>query len=268
MLNLLKNALKFTNAGNINYGYIIDKDDGKTILKFHVTDTGIGIHEDQQEIIFDIFRQIDDSSTKMYGGTGIGLSIAKKLVEFLGGKIWVESNESKLTDGTPANKQVKAVSTTFYFTIPFEEHEMVNINKKTDTNIELEMYVDGAKQNILIVEDNEQWFEFLEYILTKPGIHIIRAINGEDSIKLCRENIDIDLILMDINLPIMNGYDATIEIKKFRPDLPVIAQTAYAIKGDREKSFEAGCDDYISKPFKEEALMKMINHHLKKKKSS
>lgn len=268
LINLLKNALRFTNTGFIDYGYTIATDNGQPILKFHVKDTGIGIKEDQQKIIFDIFRQVDDSSTKIYGGTGIGLSIAKKLVEYLGGRIWVESNESKLYNGPPTNQKVKDGGSTFYFTIPFEEHKIVDKTDETDRDTESEKYVNGNKHIILIVEDNEQWFEFLEYLLTKPDIHIMRAKNGEDSIKLCRENINIDLILMDINLPIMNGYEATIEIKKFRPDLPVIAQTAYAIKGDREKSFEAGCDDYISKPFKEEALMKMINYHLKKKKSS
>ncbi len=258
LINLLKNAFRFTFDGHINYGYNIETINGKSMLKFYIADTGIGIPKDKQELIFDMFMQVDDSSTRTYGGTGIGLSIAKKLTEYLGGEIWLESTE---------DKQVESVGSTFYFTIPIEESEDVGYSKETDRDVELEKFIIGNAQNILIVEDNEDHFDFLEYVLNKPGINIIRANNGEESVKLCKDNNNIDLVLMDINLPIMNGYEATSKIKKIRPNLPIIAQTARAISGEREKALEAGCDDYISKPFKKEVLIEMINNLLKKKKS-
>ncbi|NOY96778.1 MAG: response regulator, partial [Chlorobi bacterium] len=118
---------------------------------------------------------------------------------------------------------------------------------------------------ILIVEDVKISFEFLKIVLEKSGINIIWAKNGEEAIKLCKRNTNINLVLMDINMPVMNGYEATKEIKKFRPGLPVIAQTAYAIAGDREKSLEAGCDDYITKPIKKDKLLAIIEKHLTNK---
>jgi len=210
------------------------------MIRFYVEDTGIGIPEEKQELIFDIFRQVEDSYTRSYGGTGLGLSISKKLTGLLGGKIWLKSEEG--------------VGSTFYFTIPMEKIEDIDkpVNRETDSKISLH------GKTILIVEDDESSFEFLQVVLENSGINIIWAEDGEVSVKLCKENSNIDLVLMDINIPVMNGYDATREIKKFRPDLPIIAQTAYAIAGDREKSLDAGCDDYISKPIKKEKLLKII----------
>ena len=244
LINLLKNALKFTHEGHVRYGFEIKTNLDKPILKFFVEDTGIGIPKDKQEFIFNVFRQVEDSNTRMYGGTGIGLSISKKLTEFLGGKIWLESEEGK--------------GCTFYFTIPYKEIELAY--KKNET--EAEKNNTFKKKTILVVEDDEKSFEFLKILLEKPEIRIIWAKDGAESIKLCKENTYIDLVLMDINMLVMDGYTATKEIKKFRPELPIIAQTAYAIAGDREKTFEAGCDDYISKPIKKEKLMEKIRNFL------
>ncbi|VAW14498.1 hypothetical protein MNBD_BACTEROID01-1354 [hydrothermal vent metagenome] len=240
LINLLKNALKFTHEGYINYGYNIEAGHDKPVLKFYIEDTGIGIPKEKQELIFDIFRQVEDSHTRIYGGAGIGLSISKKLAELLGGRIWLESE--------------KGEGSTFYLEIPLDEFEMVSkpIIKETGKDNSLK------EKTILIVEDVQVSFEFLKIVLEKSGINIIWAKDGEEAIKLCKENTNIDLVLMDINMPFMNGYEATKKIKKIRPNLPIIAQTAYAIAGDKEKSLEAGCDDYIAKPIKLDILMAKI----------
>ncbi|MCD4681378.1 MAG: response regulator [Bacteroidales bacterium] len=254
LINLLKNALKFTNEGHVHYGYSLKtnskpgstEQSRSTELKFFVKDTGIGIPDNKQELIFDIFRQAEDTHTRGYGGTGIGLSISKKLTELLGGKIWLESKKGK--------------GSTFYFTIPYEECEITHISNEVEEEKEKgkEKKSKIKKKSILIVEDVEASYEFLKIVLEKSGNNTIWAKDGEESVKLCKENTNIDLVLMDINMSEMNGYEATKEIKKIHPNLPIIAQTAYAIAGDREKSLAAGCDDYISKPIKKEVLMGKI----------
>lgn len=245
-INLLKNALKFTKIGHVNYGYKIKKNRNKSIILFFVEDTGIGIPENKIEFIFDVFRQVDDSYTRQYGGTGIGLSICKKLIGFLGGDIWVESEEGK--------------GSTFYFTIPYDGKQLIDEATTITTKVKTEISIDT--KTILIVEDIETSYEFLKTILQISGYKSLWAINGKEAVSCCKENTNIDLVLMDINMPKMNGYDATRAIKEFRPELPIIAQTAYAILGDREKSIEAGCDDYISKPIKQKVLIEILKKYL------
>lgn len=247
LINLLKNALKFTHEGFVHFGYKINEYEGKKYVEFFVKDTGIGIPIEKQKFIFDIFTRLEDSHTATYGGTGIGLSIAKKLTEMLGGKIWLVSD--------PKSDSLFRGST-FYFTLPYDEGESENEIKIEETM--LRKTTDSKGETFLVVEDDQHSFEFLQIILQKQGARIFRAIDGEEAIKFCKENPDIDLVLMDINMPIMNGYEATKEIKKFRPKLPIIAQTAYAIAGDKEKALAAGCDDYISKPIKKEELIEKI----------
>ncbi len=244
LINLLKNAIKFTHKGNVNYGYTIETDNNSSLLKFYVEDTGIGIPKDKQKLIFEIFRQVDDTHSRAYEGTGIGLSIAKKLTELLGGKIWLESEAGK--------------GCTFYFTVPYDEHETISQNKETITEKETKINNNSETKTVLIVEDDEASFEYLKLILEQSQISALWVKDGVEAIKHCQDNPDIVVVLMDINMPVMNGYEATKEIKTFRPDLPIIAQTAYAISGDREKSLEAGCDDYISKPIKKEELIEKI----------
>ena len=246
LINLLKNALKFTNAGKVSCGYKIEVKKGKSVIKFYVKDTGIGIPENMQESIFDVFRQADDSTTRLYGGTGIGLTVSKKLIELLGGKIWIESEVGK--------------GSTFYFTIPYEKP--VIIEKLTSSEQGRENLLVG--KTVLVAEDVKSSFDLINVILENKGTKTIWAKDGKEAVKLCRENSNIDLILMDINMPVMNGFEATREIKKFKPDLPIIAQTAYAVTGDREKSIEAGCDDYISKPINPGKLLEKIVELLSK----
>jgi CheY-like chemotaxis protein len=248
LINLLKNAIKFTNNGHIDFGYDVVEDKAKTTVEFFVKDTGIGISMEQQEIIFDIFNQVDDSHTRQFGGAGIGLSISKKLTEILSGKIWVKS---KIGEGSD-----------FRFRLPFNtltKFEISNKSKESHNNNNN----NGLKgMKVLIAEDDQDNYFFLDIILQESSIQTLWAENGKSAIKYCKDNPDIDLFLMDINLPLMNGYEATSEIKKIRPELPIIAQTAYAISGDKEKALGVGCDDYISKPIKKDKLMNLIMKHI------
>ncbi len=244
IINLVKNAIKFTDEGHIKYGYTIEKSNDSSLLKFFVEDTGIGIRPEMHNSIFDVFRQADDTYTRRHGGTGIGLSISKKLTELFGGKIWVESEINK--------------GSIFYFTIPLENKTIIHPEEKKEHRIDHVM-----NKTILIVEDDASSLEFLKTIINKYNIKILSTDNGVDAIQICKTNKSIDLVLMDINMPVMDGYTATKQIKKIRPNLPIIAQTAYAISGDREKSLEAGCDDYISKPIKRQLLYDLIDKYLK-----
>ncbi|MBT6006341.1 MAG: PAS domain S-box protein [Prolixibacteraceae bacterium] len=244
LINLLKNAIKFTHEGYIHYGCELIKEQDNPFLKFYVKDTGIGITSDKQELIFDIFRQVEDSNSRRYGGTGIGLSVAKRLAELLGGKIWLESEVGK--------------GSAFFFTIPVEKTNILNkpVSKLIETK------ASNKTKTILIAEDDESSFRFIEIVLDKLQFNFIWVKNGEEAIQLCKENQAIDLVLMDINMPVLNGYDATKKIKKFKPELPIIAQTAYAIAGDREKVLEAGCEDYITKPINRDVLIEMIGKYI------
>jgi len=244
LINLLKNALKFTEEGHIHFGCEIVADQILPFLKFYVKDTGIGISKDKQELIFDIFRQVEDSNTRRYGGTGIGLSVAKRLTELLGGKIWLESEINK--------------GSSFYFTIPFEKPEN-SIQAESEENAAKK---ENKSKTILIVEDDEASVKLIEVVFSHLEINFIWVENGEEAIQHCRENPEIDLVLMDINLPVLNGFKATKEIRKFLPNLPIIAQTAFAIAGDRENSLDAGCDDYISKPINKNELLEMIAKYI------
>ncbi len=247
ILNLLKNALKFTHEGFIKYGFEYENIDDKGYLKFYVQDTGIGIPEEKQELIFDIFRQVEDSNTREYGGTGIGLTISKRLTELLGGEMWLHSEEG--------------IGTIFYFTIPYKQKKF----KEDDSIISVSsdiLKTDSVK-TVLIVEDMQSSYEYLHVVLTKLGLKTLWAENGKIAIEICKKNNEIDLVLMDINMPVMNGFDATKTIKKIKPNLPIIAQTAYAIQGDTEKSLEAGCNDYISKPIRKGALISLLKKYIK-----
>jgi PAS domain S-box-containing protein len=243
LINLLKNALKFTTEGHIYYGCNLVKEETCTTLKFYVEDSGIGISKDKQEIIFEMFRQVEDGSTRKYEGAGIGLSVAKRLVELLGGTIWVES---EINEGS-----------TFYFTIPVEESRL------EQNNIFDELTFLDIKDKVLIVEDNQASAEFIETVLNKYGLQCLFAENGQEAVDLCMKQNNIALVLMDINLPVKDGLAATKEIKQLKPDLPIIAQTAYAVAGDKEKALACGCDDYISKPINQKDLVEKLKLFLK-----
>lgn len=240
LTNLLNNAFKFTNNGFIKYGYqVLD-----TKLQFFVEDSGIGITETHLTKIFERFRQEDQDLTREYGGTGLGLTISKQLVNLLGGDIWVKS--------------IKGKGSTFYFEISYERSKDKNMDKST-LNIELKY---NSNINILVAEDEDVNFFYIEEILKKHNIKSIRAKNGEKAIEICKNNNNINLVLMDIKMPVMNGYDATRKIKEFKPSLPIIALTAYAMDSDRDKAKEAGCDEHISKPINLKELFPIIEKYI------
>ena len=246
LLNLLKNALKFTKSGSVEFGCEEIIQNQIPMIKFHVTDSGIGIPLDKQELIFEVFRQVDESQTRIYGGTGLGLTICKRLINLLGGEIWVNSEEGK--------------GASFYFTIPINMDDAKQ--NSTDEFTQPKLSLKGKK--ILIAEDDISSYSYLLELLRKEGVDCIRAKNGKEAVEYCKTNMKVDLVLMDINMPIMNGYEATEQIKKISPELPIIAQTAYAMAGDQEKILSAGCDLYLSKPIGKQKLLEAINKCLNK----
>lgn len=242
LTNLLKNALKFTSKGFIHFGCNLVKDETQNFLKFYVKDSGIGIASDKHHEIFEMFTQVEDSNTRKYGGTGIGLSVAKRLVELLGGNIWVES---ELGHGS-----------TFYFTIPVMESIM---RPSEEFN---EFTFIGVDKQVLVVEDNEASSQYIDAVLRKYGLNCIHASNGKEAISIFEEYENIGLILMDLNMPVMNGLEATKKIKAKNKDIPVIAQTAYAVAGDKENALAGGCDDYIAKPINMKELLSKMKIYL------
>jgi PAS domain S-box-containing protein len=234
--HLLENAVKFTLKGVISFGYTRKAE----CLEFLVKDTGIGITEDIQPRVFDHFIQEETSFTRNYDGNGLGLSIAQGLVELLGGKIKLKSQ--------------KGSGSEFRFTLPYKESEVIltELGKKKKVEIKSE------KPVILVAEDDEPNYLLIEILLKKEGITVIHAIDGKEAVRCCREHPEISLVLMDMKMPEMNGMEATLEIKSFRKDLPVIAITAYAMSGYESKAVGSGCDDYISKPISKEKLLALL----------
>ncbi|MCF8230327.1 MAG: response regulator [Bacteroidales bacterium] len=241
MDNLTNNALKFTEEGKVKLGYDIVNGE----IRFFVSDTGIGIPPEMKDVIFERFRQVDDSHTREFGGTGLGLTIAKSFVEELGGRMWVESEVYK--------------GSTFYFTIPLVE-EMTEPKPFREDVDDYKFKWKGRK--VLVAEDVESNYHYLEVILKAHNIEPLRAANGVEAVALCKTDKDIDLVLMDIQMPEMNGYEATRKIKQFRKDLPVIGQTAFALSTDRSKVMDAGCSDYLVKPILKSSLLEVLDKYL------
>ncbi len=246
LTNLLENALKFTHQGYIEIGYFLEVNK----IKLYVKDTGIGISPENINKIFDRFSQEEKDLSRQYGGLGLGLSISRENAILLGGDITIESK--------------KGEGSTFYVIIPYKpsNNSCSNEIQKDTVN------VNDPTQNytILIAEDEEVNFLFFEALLeSRTNIKLIHAKNGQEAIDICFGNKDIDLILMDIKMPILNGYEATEIIKSKLPDLPIIAQTAYSTIADRNAAKNHGCDDFISKPISREELLALIDYHLKNK---
>ncbi|MFB6340904.1 ATP-binding protein [Saccharicrinis sp. FJH62] len=241
LLNLINNALKFTHKGKVEFGF---EEKGNEIV-FHVQDTGIGISEKDHEIIFERFRQASGSTEKIYGGTGLGLSIAKAYVELLGGRMYLTS--------------VPGIGSTFSFSIPNNKVVKARVTSKKETTLPLAF--DG--EHILIAEDDLISFSYLCEILSNYNLKVSRAESGEEAIKLILNDPTIKLVLMDILMPVMDGLAATRLIREKQINIPIIAQTAYAFESDRERSIEAGCNEYLSKPIKEAVLIHVLHTFLK-----
>jgi len=238
--HLINNALKFTKKGKIILGIEI-KD--KT-LQFFVKDTGKGIIFEAQSFIFNPFMQEDNSNTRGYEGSGLGLSIVKEATKLLGGCVRVDS--------------IKDKGSSFYLEFPYES----TIKKQPKKSALKFSKIKKPRPLILIAEDDMSNYLYFKSVL-KTEAEIIRAENGLEAVELCRKNTEIDIVLMDIKMPIINGIDATIEIKKIRKNLPIIVLTAHSDIGDHSKCIEAGCDDYIAKPVKSDKLLALCHKYYK-----
>jgi PAS domain S-box-containing protein len=238
--NLISNALKFTEKGNIKIWYKLKEN----FLEFCVSDTGIGIPLQYHERIFDRFYQVQNTDTRLYEGTGLGLAISKAYVELLGGKIWLSSEPGK--------------GTSFFFTIPYEKRvvEIEPVHEKKNS----EGFAFPIKKIILVAEDVESNFKLIKYFLSGSNAEVLHAFNGKEAVEKYFSIKNIDLILMDIKMPVMDGYTAVKLIREKNTAIPIIAQTAYA--DDRERAIECGCSGFISKPFDKKSLIKILSEFI------
>jgi PAS domain S-box-containing protein len=247
LTNLVKNAIKYTREGSIDFGYYLEATLQGKYLHFYVKDTGIGIPENRQEAIFERFIQADITDKMALHGAGLGLSISKAYVEMLGGNIWVESEFGK--------------GSIFHFTLPYTTEAVKKIVHENETANQITSS-DTKKLCILIAEDDEASGNLLSTIFEELSKEVFVVYTGIEAVEMCHTHPDIDLILMDIQMPGMNGYEAASRIRQFNKDVIIIAQTAFAQAGDKEKSSIAGCNDYISKPIKKDELLELIQKYL------
>ncbi len=244
LMNLLNNALKFTNQGSIIVS--CQKKNGE--LLFEVKDTGVGIPISDQANVFDRFTKFDYHGLNNEG-SGIGLSIVEKIIHLLQGSIWLESEEDK--------------GTSFYFTIPYSAMKKVTFAFESSSE-KITLITPTNTVKILVVEDDPVSFLLLKEILKPTNYQVYHSENGKDAVEFIQKNTDVDLILMDVNLPLMNGHEATKEIRIFNPKIPIIAQTANAMAGDKEKALEAGCTDFLTKPIQAKLLLEKVSLYLSK----
>ncbi|MFA6404301.1 MAG: response regulator [Salinivirgaceae bacterium] len=238
--HLMDNALKFTNEGRIVIGFTLKENK----VEFFIKDTGKGISTEAQQHIYNYFIQEDMTLTRNFEGSGLGLSISKGLVKLLEGEIWFETEKGK--------------GSIFYFTIPFAE----STNKLQNNTVVENEYKAQSKPVILIAEDDDTNYSLLNEIFSSPTIELIRAVNGAEAVEICRNNSTITLILMDLKMPVLNGFEATKQIKAMNKNIPIVATTAYAYREDEAMAQAAGCDDYIAKPFNQKKLEAIINKYL------
>lgn len=235
--HLVDNALKFTKKGLITIGASLTNND----IEFYVKDTGIGITPEARKIIFNAFMQADISATRGYEGSGLGLTIAHGLTTLLGGSLNVDSEVGS--------------GSTFYVTLPISQNNLL----VKDLQIKQTEEKPEEKPLILVAEDDDSNFKYIEIVLKYASFEILRAENGLEAIELCKNNSNIKLILMDIKMPIMDGFEATKNIRTFLPNLPVIALTAYVTAEDENAAFASGCNEYITKPVSKNRLLEIIH---------
>lgn len=254
--NLLGNGIKFTAQGELHIKVHVEQQDDHTIkLRFVITDTGIGISKDKLDKLFKRFSQVDDSNTRQFGGTGLGLVISKNLVEMMGGEIGVDSQEG--------------VGSNFFFSAVFgiqEKHENLPLQELQLPHNEVTQEKHSERKKVLLAEDDLVSRKMVTIILEKNGFEVIAVDNGKDAVSVF-EREKFHLILMDINMPYLDGYSATAIIRLKEQDrrcyTPIIAITAYALKGDREKCLESGMDDYITKPIEFSQVLEKIRKYVK-----
>jgi len=255
MSNFLSNALKYTEQGIIRMGYkpIYSSEFEKeaSMIQFYVSDTGKGIPPEKTEYIFDLFSKIDDDTTKLYRGAGLGLYISKRLIILMGGQIGVQS---KINEGS-----------FFYFNLPYFDigEKKQTLKKKEKEKAKAFKTFDWRKKIILIAEDEKNNFLYLNEIIKRTGAQVLEAKNGLEAIELVKMYPHINLVLMDILMPELDGYAAARQIKDIRPGLPIIAQTAFTMhQKQKERSLKAGCDGYIYKPYEPTELLELISNFI------
>ncbi len=237
---LINNAIKFTQEGFVSVGYTL-KDN---FIEFYVKDSGIGISPDLHDKIFHRFRQADNSHTRKYGGSGLGLAIADAYIKLMGGEIWLNSEHGKGSE--------------FYFTIPYKQSYTAN---KDATDIDSVIQITKRK-SILIAEDEEFNYLLLEEVLQAVDIELTWADDGQKAVDIFNSGKHFDLILMDLKMPRLSGYEAIKEIRLVSPTVPIIVQTAYSDKEEKKKALECGCNDFITKPFNKSELLDKIRQFL------
>jgi PAS domain S-box-containing protein len=236
---LLDNAIKFTSLGSITFGYSVKSG----TIDFFVIDTGIGVASDAQERIFEPFMQEDITDTRGHEGSGLGLSIIKGFLKLLGSEIRLES--------------VKGHGASFFFSLPMEPG-ITEENEPIDPPV---LHAEIIRPVVLVAEDDLLTMMYIEVILKQKASFMYKAVNGQEAVDLCRAHPEISMVLMDIKMPVMNGFEATREIRRFNKEMVIIAQTAYAHAGIREEALTAGCNDYISKPIDEDELLRLIHKY-------
>jgi PAS domain S-box-containing protein len=242
--NLIGNSVKFTGKGGVKFGYVIKHE----FVEFYVQDSGIGIPENMHEVIFDRFRQVNNTLSLNTGGTGLGLSISKSYVELMGGRIWLKS--------------IPGERTVFFFIIPYKSVSGGYSAPKISPAIHDKEFL--RDRVILVAEDEEINFRLIKGMLASTGVKFIHVYNGADAVEKCKTNEVIDLVLMDLKMNVMDGFTAAGFIRNIRPELPIIAQSALALVGDRHRAIEAGCTDYISKPLRKASLIALLEKYLKR----
>lgn len=243
--NLMSNAIKFTEKGSVTISCEIKN---RQHIEFAVEDTGSGLTKEELNVIFSRFQRTNRSEEKNISGTGLGLTISKNLVELLGGQMWVSS--------------IPGEGSRFSFQLPYNPVIQKLPAPVSEVSCKGDTIFNWTGKTILIAEDDETSYVFLREILQKTNARIVHAINGKEVVEAVKFTDDIDIILMDMNMPFIDGFTATKMIKKLHPSLPIIAQTAYAMDGDKEKSIMAGCDDYLTKPINPSNLLAKINQFL------
>jgi len=239
LTNLIKNAIKFTKQGSIEFGC---QKKGK-FVEFYVKDTGKGIPQDQLELIFERFRQASNSHSRGYEGAGLGLSISSAYVTMLGGKIWAES--------TPD------IGTVFHFTISYKKVDSKTIENIKENNSDTTNKIKKGLK-IMVVDDSDDAISLLKKFLEPISNQILTTTNGDDALELYKKHSDADVIFMDMKLPGIDGYELTKKIRNLNKDIIIIAQTAYALNEEKQKALNTGCNDYISKPYTEDDILKIM----------
>lgn len=246
MMYLLSNAFKFSSHGEVIMGCVKESDDK---LRLFVRDNGIGIAPDKLEAVFEKFRQVEETSTRNYGGLGLGLTLTRGLVTLLGGTVNIRSALGKGTEVSVIIKQ----------------NDMPLAQSVVDARAaEAAEPTSLRGKKILVAEDNDVNYEYLMFALRRLGVSMIRALNGLQAVEMCRDHPDVDLVLMDVQMPGLDGYTATRQIRTFRPDLPIIAQTAYSVDFTKEQALESGCNHYLSKPIELKHLISIVSGFINK----